>query len=276
MLPNRADIGAPPFPPGTSWLGGEPPAMERLTARGPVLVQFIEFAQLNSVRALPYVIELNERYAEAGLTVLGVHSPRFPFTADPAALALAAERLGIRHPVAADLEYAIWHDYGCEGWPSLFLWGRGGVLRWFHFGEGAYEDTERAVQHELAKTNSLESPPDPMPPIRPSDAPGALVAVPSAEVLPGGGLSEPWTRDPGEDPLELDYEAGGAAVSADGAGALAVSIDGEDRAIAIDGPGLYELADHGEHGAHRLRLEPDPGVRIWSVSFAPGVPGDQT
>ena len=90
MLPNRADIAAPPFPPRTTWVGAEPPAMERLTARGPVLVHFIEFAQLNSVRALPYTIALDDRYRDAGLTVLGVHSPRFPFTAEAAALAHGA------------------------------------------------------------------------------------------------------------------------------------------------------------------------------------------
>src|SRR6266480_2696617 len=145
MRPERLDIAAPPLPPDARWVGDPPPPIERLTARGPVLVHFLDFAQLNSVRALPYPIAWAERYREAGLTVLGIHSPRFPFTADEAALRTCLERLGVRHPVAADLDHAVWHDYGCEGWPSLFLWSRGGVLRWFHFGEGEYEATERAI-----------------------------------------------------------------------------------------------------------------------------------
>jgi hypothetical protein len=272
MLPNRADIAAPPFPPGTAWVGDEPPAMERLTARGPVLVHFIEFAQLNSVRALPYAVSLDDRYRDAGLTVLGVHTPRSPFTADAGALGRALERLGVTHAVAADLDYAIWHDYGCEGWPSLFLWGRGGVLRWFHFGEGAYEDTERAVQEQLRATNGADALPEPVPPIRPSDAPGAMVIAPTEEVLPGGDLTEPWLPTADEPALELDYAAGGAAVSADGSGEIAASVDGEALTIAVDGAGLYELVEHPCHGPHRLRIEPAAGVRLWSVSFAPGVP----
>ena len=243
MLPNRADIAAPPFPPGTTWVGADPPAMERLTARGPVLVHFMEFAQLNSVRALPYTIALDDRYRDAGLTVLGVHSPRFPFTAEVGAMAHALGRLGVTHPVAADLDYAIWHDYGCEGWPSLFLWGRGGVLRWFHFGEGEYEETERAIQDELRSTNDAGSLPEPLPPIRPSDAPAAVVIAPTEEIFPGGEVSRPWIPSPAEPALELDYAAGGAAVSADGSGDLNARIDGEPVSLAVDGGGLYELSD---------------------------------
>jgi hypothetical protein len=276
MLPNRADIAAPPFRPGTAWVGGEVPEMERLTARGPVLVHFTELAHVNSVRALPYAIALHDRYSDAGLTVLGVHSPRFPCTADADVVSRAVERLGVRHPVAADLDYAIWHDYGCEGWPSLFLWGRGGVLRWFHFGEGAYGDTERAVQDELRSTNGAADLPDPLPPIRPSDAPGAMVVAPTAELLPGGGLSDPWTPTSAEPALELSYAAGGAAVTADGPGEVRVHVDGEELSLTIDGAGLYEVSDHPAHGSHNLRIEPEPRVRIWSVSFAPGVPADQT
>ena len=137
MRPERQDIAAPELPPRTRWLGGEPAPMSELTARGPVLVHFFDFAQLNSVRALPYVVEWSRRYGDHGLVTLGVHSPRHPFTAPVDALEPALGRLGIEHPVADDSGYALWHDYGCEGWPSLFLWGQGGALRWFHFGRAS-------------------------------------------------------------------------------------------------------------------------------------------
>jgi hypothetical protein len=273
MRPERPDIAAPPFRPGTRWLGDEPLPLERLLARGPVLVHFLDFAQLNSVRALPYLVAWEERYRDAGLAVVGVHSARWPLTADPPAAGAALARRGVRHPVAADLDYAIWHDYGCEGWPSLFLWGRGGALRWFHFGEGAYRDTELAIQEELRP--AADSLPPPLAPLRPTDAPDATVIAPTPELLPGGSLRDPW--EPGEDEprVSLEYEGAGAFASADGEGELAVVLDGDARtATAIAGPGLYELArhHHDHHERHALRIEAAAGVRVWSISFAPGVP----
>src|SRR5207249_781611 len=77
-----------------------------------------------------------------------------------------------------------------------FLWGRGGALRWFHFGEGDYEATERAIQDELRITNGAGSLPPPMAPLRPSDSAAAVVIAPTEEVLPGGSLSEPWSPTP--------------------------------------------------------------------------------
>ena len=274
MRPQRPDIAAPPFPPALEWIGADPGRMEPLTAAGPVLVHFLDFAQLNSVRALPYLTAWAARYRDAGLTVLGVHSPRFGFTADRAVLAAGLAQLGVRHPVAADLDYDLWHDYGCEGWPSLFLWGRGGALRWFHFGEGEYQATERAIQEELRRSNGARSMPPPIPPMRPSDAPGAVVIAPTEEVLPGGSIRRPWAATEERSALELDYAAGGAYATLDGSGELRVRHDGEDDRILVEVPGLHELAAHPAHESHHLRIEPSPGVGVWSVSFAAGVPPD--
>jgi hypothetical protein len=246
--------------------------MADLTAAGPVLVHFFDFAQLNSVRALPYVLAWHERYAGAGLHVLGIHSPRFPFTKPAGALQTGIERLGIAYPVAQDSSYAIWHDYGVKGWPSLFLWNAGGALAWFHFGEGEYAATEEAIQEELRAREPLAELPEPLAPMRPSDAPGALVAAPTPEVFPGGGPAGPWRPADPEERLELPYEAGGAYAAADGAGRLRVGLDGgPERDVEVPGPGLYPLAQHRWHGAHRLTLRAD-GVEVYSVGFAAAPP----
>jgi hypothetical protein len=271
MRPDRQDIAAPELPPRTRWLGGEPAPMSELTARGPVLVHFFDFAQMNSVRALPYRTGWDRRYREHGLVTLGVHSPRHPFTAPQEALGPALERLGIDHPVADDSGYALWHDYGCEGWPSLFLWGRGGALSWFHFGEGEYEATELAIREELAGSGEAPGLPAPLEPLRPSDAPGAVVVAPTPEVLPGGSVSEPWLG--GGEPLELRYGAGGAYAAVDGEGDLTVTVDGEGaKEMPVTEPALVELAVHERHEEHALALRASAGVRIWAVSFAAGVP----
>jgi hypothetical protein len=273
VRPAAANIAVPPFAPSLTWLGEEPPAVERLTATGPVLVHFFDIAQLNSVRALPYVRGWEERYRGAGLRVLGVHSPRYAFTRDPDAVAAGITRLGIGHPVAVDSQFSAWHDYGCRGWPSLFLWGRGGVLTWFHFGEGEYGATEEAIRETLAQARpDLELPP-PCGPLRATDAPGALVVPPSEEAFPGGSPEVPWSAGPDDPALEVEYGAGGAHAALDGEGEIDVSVDGgARRTTAVEAPGLYELAEHPRHESHELELRPSDGVRVWSIAFAPGVP----
>jgi hypothetical protein len=264
MRPEQDTIAAPDLPEGIEWVGEGPRSMPVATAAGPVLVHFIDFAQLNSVRTLPYVREWARRYEPHGLTTIGVQAPRFPFGSDPEAVAAGLERLGIEFPVAIDAERRLWGSYGCEGWPSLFLWKLGGALAWAHFGEGEYRATEEAIQAELREQDALQVLPEPMDALRPTDAPGAKVTPPTPEFLPDespGGV------------LEIPYEAGGAHATVEGEGGLAVELDGEPAGtVEIDGAGLYALAEHPRHESHTLTLRPSPGLRIWSVSFAAGVP----
>jgi len=272
MRPERDNIAAPDLPEGIEWIGEAPRSMPVVAAAGPVLVHFIDFAQLNSVRTLPYVAEWARRYREHGLTAIGVQAPRFPFGADREAVASGLSRLGVEFPVAIDAERALWHAYGCEGWPSLFLWRQGGSLAWFHFGEGEYRATEEAIQDELREADALRALPEPTESLRPSDAPGAAVIPPTRELFPGGSWERPWTAGEDGDTLEIPYEAGGAFATVEGVGQLTVELDGAAGSIEVDAPALYSLAEHARHERHQLLLEPTPGIRIWSVSFSAGVP----
>jgi hypothetical protein len=261
MRPQRDNIAAPDLPAEITWIGAQPESMPALTARGPVLVHFFDYAQLNSVRALPYLIEWDRRYREAGLTTIGVQSPRFPFGSSPESVEPGLRALGIDYPVAIDAEHELWHTYGCKGWPSLFLWATGGALSWVHFGEGEYLATEMAIQEELREIDALRALPDPMAPLRDTDGPGVEVMPPTEEVFPQS------------DELAIDYAAGGAYVTAEGNGLLHMEVDGKEQApIPIEAPALFELAEHPKHESHSLALSTDPGVHIWSVSFAAGVP----
>jgi hypothetical protein len=271
--------------------------MAPLAAKGPVLVHFFDFAQLNSVCTLPYVEEWFRRYEPLGLRVLGVQAPRFPFGADRNAVEQGLGRLGISFPVVIDDSRALWQAYGCEGWPSLFLWGRGGRLRWFHFGEGDYRSTEEAVQAALAgppdrcgseegdgeeedsepgaaANGSGPDMPEPMSPLRPTDAEGARVVPPGAELMPAG--DRPWTIENDGDNLEITYEAGGIHATVAGGGSLRLKLDGKDAGqVDIDGPGLYTLAEHDGHGRHLIEIvllaDTVASPELWSVSFSPAL-----
>jgi hypothetical protein len=273
MRPARENIAVPGLPEGIEWVGEGPGSMPVATAGGPVLVHFFDFAQLNSVRTLPYVREWARRYEEHGLTTIGVQAPRFPFGADPAVVATGLARLGIGFPVAIDADRRLWHAYGCEGWPSLFLWKLGGALAWFHFGEGEYRATEEAIQAELREQDALQALPQPLGPLRPSDAPGARVMPPTPELFPGGSWERPWIAGDDGDVLEIDYEAGGAYATVGGKGEIAFELDGiETATIEIDGPALYTLAEHPRHEAHQLTLRPSAKLKTWSISFAAAPP----
>jgi len=273
MRPQRDNIAAPDLPESLTWVGTEPESMPALTAGGPALVHFVEYAQLNSVRTLPYLAEWHRRYREAGLSVVAAQAPRFPFAAEPGNVAAGLAERGIEFPVATDTEHDLWAAYGCKGWPSLFLWSLGGALAWAHFGEGEYRATEEAIQAELREMDALRDLPEPLAPLRATDAPGVHVIPPTPEVFPGGSYERAWIAGEDGEDLALDYQAGGAYATVEGDGELEVEIDGEWRTLPADPPpGLRTLAEHPSHEAHSLVLRPAPGVKIWSLSFAAGIP----
>ena len=186
-------------------------------------------------------------------------------------LAEAAQKLAMFADaalLAVDARFQVWRAYGCERWPSLFLWAQGGALRWYHFGEGEYAGTEEAIQEVILESGPDARLPEPMAPLRSTDAPGAMVIAPSPERIASG--EGPWTSVDGAARTE-DYEAAEAWATVEGSGELRVSVDGGPmRELAIDGAGLYPLARHESHGRHSLEVEISPGVGVWSISFAPG------
>jgi hypothetical protein len=150
--------------------------MNTLMGRGAVLVEFWDFARINSLRTLPYLKEWHSRYAEEGLRVIGVHTPGYSFGRDRDTVARAVERLEIPYAVALDPDYKVWRLYGNKGWPGRYLFDRTGKLVLVHYGEGEYADTERAVGECLGTEV------EPMAPLRPEDAPGVLLEPQTADI----------------------------------------------------------------------------------------------
>jgi thiol-disulfide isomerase/thioredoxin len=131
-----------------AWLNSEPLTAEGLRGRA-VLVDFWTYSCVNWLRTLPYVRAWHERYRDRGLVVVGVHAPEFGFEHDLDNVRRAAGELGVGHPVVIDNDFAIWRSFENQYWPAVYLVDGDGRVRFHHFGEGAYEDIERAIQQLL-------------------------------------------------------------------------------------------------------------------------------
>jgi cytochrome c biogenesis protein CcdA/thiol-disulfide isomerase/thioredoxin len=144
---------APEFVGNQQWFntpGGRPLTMSALHGRV-VLVDFWTYSCINCLRTLPYLTAWDEKYRKDGLTIVGVHSPEFPFEKDPGNVEEAIERNGIRYPVAQDNDLATWSAYGNQYWPAEYFIDARGRVRYAHFGEGEYGKKEQIIRQLLAE-----------------------------------------------------------------------------------------------------------------------------
>jgi thiol-disulfide isomerase/thioredoxin len=240
-------IPAPPFPGQLPWINSAPLRMDKQLGR-PVLVEFWDFCRVNSLRTLPYLKAWHERYERDGLRVIGVHTGGFPPSRDDDEVRRAVERLAIPYPVVVDTGLEVWDIYGNEGWPARYLWDPKGSLFSLHYGEGAYTETEA----EICELLGVEC--EPLPPVRPEDAPDALLAA-QTEDQPGA-YSGP-------------YEAGAAWAVLGGRGELRVN----GRSRAVEHPGCLLLVEHERHTEGVLELEVGDGLECYATCFTPGLAG---
>jgi thiol-disulfide isomerase/thioredoxin len=130
------------------WLNSEPLTAEALRGRV-VVVDVWTYSCVNWLRTLPYVRAWAERYGDRGLVVVGVHCPEFGFEHDLDNVRHAGRELGVDYPVVIDNDFAIWQSLANRYWPALYLVDGDGRIRFHHFGEGNYAQTERAIQQLL-------------------------------------------------------------------------------------------------------------------------------
>ncbi len=132
----------------THWINSPP--LSPATLRGRVvLVNFWTLTCINWLRTAPHVRAWSQAYRDAGLIVLGVHTPEFSFEHDTGLVAQAASARRIAYPIAIDNDYAVWNAFDNRYWPAVYLIGRDGKRRGHHFGEGGYEEVEGALQRLL-------------------------------------------------------------------------------------------------------------------------------
>jgi cytochrome c biogenesis protein CcdA/thiol-disulfide isomerase/thioredoxin len=144
---------APEFVGNQQWFntpGGKPLTLRELRGRV-VLVDFWTYSCINCLRTLPYLTAWDRTYRKDGLTIVGVHSPEFPFEREADNVEEAIGRNGIHYPVALDNDLATWSAYGTQYWPSEYFIDARGRVRFAHFGEGEYEEKEQIIRELLAE-----------------------------------------------------------------------------------------------------------------------------
>jgi thiol-disulfide isomerase/thioredoxin len=163
------------------WLNSDP--LNRKSLRGKVvLVDFWTYTCINSLRPLPYVKAWAEKYKDAGLVVIGVHTPEFSFEKEPINVENAVRDLKVSYPVAIDSNYRIWQAFNNEYWPAQYLIDGEGRVRYFHAGEGDYAQFERVIQ-ELLKENGATG----------IDSSTISVSATGVEAAPSGDEQSPET-----------------------------------------------------------------------------------
>jgi thiol-disulfide isomerase/thioredoxin len=156
--PVLADEGPMPDLDGAvTWLNSPP--LTRDSLRGKVvLIDFWTYSCINCLRTLPYVEGWAARYRDAGLVVIGVHTPEFAFEKDPANVAKAVRDLKVAYPVAIDSNRKIWQAFNNEYWPAHYFIDGKGRIRYHHFGEGEYDKSERVIRRLLKENGATSLP----------------------------------------------------------------------------------------------------------------------
>jgi cytochrome c biogenesis protein CcdA/thiol-disulfide isomerase/thioredoxin len=144
---------APDFTGNQEWFNtanGRPLSLAELRGRV-VLVDFWTYTCINCIRTLPFLKAWDDRYRDKGLTIVGVHTPEFPFERDAGNVQDAIAQNGLRYPVAQDNDYATWNAYANQYWPAKYLIDARGRVRYTHVGEGDDDKTEQAIRDLLAE-----------------------------------------------------------------------------------------------------------------------------
>jgi thiol-disulfide isomerase/thioredoxin len=285
------------------WLNSQPLSAHALRGRV-VLVDFWTYSCVNWLRTLPYVRAWAERYREAGLVVVGAHAPEFGFEHDFENVRRAVAELDVPYPVVIDNEFAIWRSFENQYWPALYLVDRDGRVRFHHFGEEAYDETERAIQQlldldeqlvevdagglsEAADWDALQSPETYLGRARRERRTDRLA---DALELNDWSLSGHWIAGEeavvlGAAPGSIAYRFAGRDVNlvlapTDGTARFAVRLDGEppgdDHGLDVDASGagiateprMYQLVRHGDPAGERtVEITFLAGVRAYVFTF---------
>jgi hypothetical protein len=236
----------------------------------------------------------DKAYRSDGLVIIGVHTPEFAFERVSSNVKAAVNRLGIEYPVVQDNDYGTWNAFGNQYWPAKYLIDRTGHIRFYHFGEGEYDETESMIRRLLG-TDGAKAPS--MPDMTPEGLAtpesylgyGRLARYAGSpvrnDVLARYSFPESLAQDQlsysgqwrvederivaGADArLRMHYRAKQVYLVLGGKGKVDVLVDGvRTKTVNVDSYRLYTLRDAFRHENATLELRFSPGVEAYAFTF---------
>jgi len=237
-LATRADVAnlpvglkAPGLGAAKGWINSAPLSTADLRDKV-VVYDFWTYSCVNCVRTLPHLRAWYDRYANDGLVIVGVHSPEFDFEKNHDNVRDAVDRLQVDYPVALDDDMAIWNQFSNQYWPAKYIADRKGHVRYVHFGEGSYGETEAVIRKLLGVAKSAPhaqpvdedtaAQPDQNALLTPETYLGLLRGTAGAQPGVVTYPDDPAVAVPGEVRLEGTWSAGEEQVTAEAPGAVIV------------------------------------------------------
>ena len=182
MIVEKGRVRAPEI--GRVWLNSAPLNLRQLRGKV-ILIDFWDYTCVNCVRTLPYVQGWHQRYGDMGLVVIGIHTPEFTFAQYESNVERGIQDFGLTYPIVIDSNFELWQAFANRYWPAKYIIDKDGYIRFAHFGEGAYAETEEQLQNLLREVNPEAQFPPVMQPVRESDVPGAVCYQPTPELYLG-------------------------------------------------------------------------------------------
>jgi len=266
---------APEIIPGGQWFNSSPLTLAQLKGKV-VLIDFWTYSCINCIRTLPYLRSWWDKYKDEGLVIIGVHSPEFEFEKDPDNLAKAISDFNLTYPIVQDNNFATWRAYNNRYWPAKYLIDKSGTIRYSHFGEGAYDETEKNIQELLQVSLELQNPD------YSNYARTPELYLGSARMIPPPNqyfsfegkvtIEDEYSNPQAGTKLTLNFEAKDVFLvinPQNGSSRIKVFLDGQaHKTITANEDKLYELVSLDSPGKHTLSLEfLDSNSQIYAFTF---------
>lgn len=266
---------APEIIEGGEWFNSEPLKVSDLKGKV-VLIDFWTYTCINCQRTLPYLKNWHEKYKDNGLVIIGVHTPEFEFEKDVSNVKKAVSDFGIKYPVVQDNNFDTWNNYQNHYWPAKYLIDKNGSIVYSHFGEGDYNETEKAIQNYLGVTESMNNPTYENYARTPETYLGNLRRVKNKNLIFSGkwNYSAEYANPEKDASLIYTFEAKNVYL------VMKQKIDGVDgkvdvyldevyqKTVTVEDNTLYELINMQTGGKHKLELKfKDNNIEVFAFTF---------